>query len=246
MTEFNNSRWAQPDFSREYRDNADIFIVERRRMWQVMKSFYRYFVLDNKDKKILDLGCGDGVITHNLMSVDDSISATLVDPSGDMLDKAKERFSDIHTINYIQSSFQDLLAGSIIRENFDFVVSSLAIHHLTTEDKIALFNLIHSRINPGGYFLNMDVILAPEDDLETWYMHLWNEWMDEKKSMMDIDRDLFSDITRRYKELDENKPDTLDCQLSALREAGFNQVDCYYKYGIFAVYGGKKSRRSER
>jgi tRNA (cmo5U34)-methyltransferase len=36
-----------------------------------------------------------------------------------------------------------------------------------------------------------------------------------------------------------NKPDTLEDQLEALSETGFRDVDCYYKNGIFAVFGGK-------
>ncbi len=32
MTNFNESRWAKPEFSKEYRDNADIYIVESRKM----------------------------------------------------------------------------------------------------------------------------------------------------------------------------------------------------------------------
>jgi tRNA (cmo5U34)-methyltransferase len=57
---------------------------------------------------------------------------------------------------------------------------------------------------------------------------------------MGIDRDLFSDIIRRYMESGDNRPDTLDDQLNALKSIGFSSVDCYYKYGIFTVYGGKK------
>ena len=29
-------------------------------------------------------------------------------------------------------------------------------------------------------------------------------------------------------------------QINALKEIGFREVDCYYKYGIFAVFGGRK------
>jgi tRNA (cmo5U34)-methyltransferase len=36
----------------------------------------------------------------------------------------------------------------------------------------------------------------------------------------------------------ENKPDTPNVQLNALRTIGFKDVDCYYQYGIFTMYGG--------
>jgi tRNA (cmo5U34)-methyltransferase len=90
--------------------------------------------------------------------------------------------------------------------------------------------------------MNIDVILAPAASLEDWYMELWHEWMDERKGALGLEKDLFNDITKRYKELEENKPDTLEDQLTALKETGFREVDCYYKYGIFAVFGGRKQR----
>jgi tRNA (cmo5U34)-methyltransferase len=37
-----------------------------------------------------------------------------------------------------------------------------------------------------------------------------------------------------------NRPDTLEDQLAALRSAGYLDVDCFYKNGMFAVFGGKK------
>lgn len=240
MSEFGNTRWANAEFSREYRDNADIFIVERRRMIEIMMSCYRYFIGGNGKKSILDLGCGDGILTHSLLKYDETISATLIDASEDMLVKAGERLQDYKDTVYIRASFQEIMSRDIIRDRYDFIMSSLAIHHLTTNEKQMFFKNIYSHLRSGGHFLNIDVILPPTDTLENWYLQLWNEWMEERKGLLGIDRDLFNDITRRYKEYDENKPDSLEFQLNALRDIGFTEVDCYYKYGVFAVYGGRK------
>jgi tRNA (cmo5U34)-methyltransferase len=240
MTEFNKTNWSRPEFSQQYRDNADIYIVERRRMIEIMKSFYGYFISGNENKNVLDLGCGDGILTHNLLEIDSSISATLIDPSGDMLSKAKERLRGSDNIHYIKASFQDLMKDTSLQKSFNFIVSSLAIHHLTSEEKKSLFRIIHAHLHPGGYFMNIDVILAPALPLEEWYMQLWHEWMDERKAVLGLERDLFDDITKRYKALEENKPDTLEDQLNALKETGFREVDCYYKYGIFVVFGGRR------
>ena len=49
------------------------------------------------------------------------------------------------------------------------------------------------------------------------------------------------DLIRRYKDPSStNKPDTLGDQLKALESAGFTDVDCYFKNGIFVVFGGQK------
>jgi tRNA (cmo5U34)-methyltransferase len=36
----------------------------------------------------------------------------------------------------------------------------------------------------------------------------------------------------------------LNTQLEALQSVGFKDVDCYYKYGIFAIFGGKKQEET--
>jgi len=240
MTEFSDSRWAQKEFSQEYRENADIFIVDRKKMMDIMKSFYRYFIFGRSNKSILDLGCGDGILTHNLMDIDGSISATLVDASVDMLNKADERLAGFNNVRTINASFQEIIKKEILNEQYDFIVSSFAIHHLSMDEKRFLFQKIHKHLKTVGYFINIDTILPPADTLEGWYFHTWKEWVDTKKTEFGLQRDVFSDLTRRYKDADENKPDTLEDQLGALKQTGFTAVDCYYKYGIFAIFGGRK------
>ncbi len=240
MTEFNQTNWAKAEFSRQYRDNADIYIVERKRMFGVLKSFYKHFISGRTRTRILDLGCGDGIISHELLKIDDSVSAVLIDGSGDMLNKAKERFRDFKNADFIKASFQEIISGDIIKGEFDFIFSSLAIHHLIMNEKMHLFKKIHSLLNINGYFLNIDVVLSPTETLEQWHLALWKDWIDEKKAFLGIQGDHCNDIIRRYKDNRDNKPDTLDNQLNVLKEIWFKDVDRFYKYGIFAIYGGRK------
>ncbi len=240
MTDFDKSNWAKAEFTQEYREKADIYIVERRRMFGIMKSFYRHFPGSKQNNRLLDLGCGDGIVTHELLSVDGSISATLIDGSGDMLDKARERLKGFDDITCIQASFQEMLEGGIVEQGFDFVVSSLAVHHLTMKEKRELFRFVYSHLKRGGYFMNIDVVLAPTESLDRWYMNLWREWMEERAGLSGAAGDGHDDVIRRYRDNRDNKPDTLEAQTEALRSTGFKDVDCYYKYGIFAVYGGRR------
>jgi tRNA (cmo5U34)-methyltransferase len=240
MTEFNKSRWAHAEFAQEYRNNAEIYVVERRRLLTILQSFYKHFLKDGRQKTILDLGCGDGIITHEILKVDGSVSATLLDGSGDMLNNARERLKGFKNVQFICASFHDILEKKVLKQNFDFVVSSLAIHHLTMDEKKSLFKKMHSHLYTDGYFVNIDVILSPTDVLEQWYMSLWREWINEKRNSLGIEGNYYDGIIRRYKDNTDNKPDTLDNQLNALKSIGFKNVDCFYKYGIFAIYGGKK------
>jgi tRNA (cmo5U34)-methyltransferase len=240
MTEFNELQWAKPEYTQEYRDSADIYIVERKRLLEILKSFYRHFISNKPNSNILDLGCGDGIVIDELLKIDNSIEATLIDGSEDMLNRARDRLKDFKNVHFIRASFQELLDKNTTLQNYNFIVSSLAIHHLTMEEKTVLFKTIYSHLNVDGYFLNIDVVLAPSDALEQWYLLLWKEWIDERKSFLGIEGGHYEDIVWKYKDNADNKPDILAAQLNTLQAIGFKDVDCFYKYGVFTMYGGKK------
>jgi tRNA (cmo5U34)-methyltransferase len=48
-------------------------------------------------------------------------------------------------------------------------------------------------------------------------------------------------IPDKYKANPDNIPDTLESQLEVLKDIGFEDVDCYCKYGIFSMFGGSKN-----
>jgi len=240
MTEFNDLQWVKPEYSQGYRDSADVFIVERKRLLEILKSFYKHFVGNKPNSNILDLGCGDGIVIDELLKIDNSIEATLIDGSEDMLSRARDRLKDFKNVHFIRASFRELLNKDALLQNYDFIVSSLAIHHLPMEEKTVLFKTIYSHLKADGHFLNIDVVLAPSDAVEQWYLLLWKEWIDERKSFLGIEGGHYGDIIWKYKDNTDNKPDILAAQLNTLQAVGFKDVDCFYKYGIFTMYGGKK------
>lgn len=152
MSKFEKSEWSEREHAQEFMENADIYILERKRLFEILKSFYRYF-LGNKGSqkpvKVLDLGCGNAAITMELLKEDNKINATLVDGSLEMLKNARENLKNYKDMNFIHKTFQELLENesqdkssqdngsqdSIISGEFDLVVSSLAIHHISTEEK---------------------------------------------------------------------------------------------------------------
>jgi tRNA (cmo5U34)-methyltransferase len=244
MAEFTKSKWADPNFSQGYRDSADIIIVERKRVLSIIQSFYMHFIFGKPEKRVLDLGCGDGIIVNELLKVDISLKATLLDGSHDMIIKAKERLKGYGNCLFLCASFQDILNRTVSLGNYDLIISSMATHHLTMDEKTALFRTIYSQLNTGGYFLDTDVILSPSETLEKWYLQLWREWINEREAILKIDSHEYDDIIKRYKDNTDNKPDLLSVQLESLRSVGFRDVDCYYKYGIFSIFGGKKQEET--
>ncbi len=244
MSDFKVSAWADSNFAANYLDKADIYIVERRTMLWFVASLFTYFVKRGEGIKLLDLGCGDGIVTDELLKADNSIVATLVDGGEGMLQKARERLKAFPKTTFIKATFQKILDGSVELSSYDFCVSSMAIHHLEMNEKASLFRHIASHLKPGEHFVNIDVVLPPSKELEGWYFAVWKDWMGHMMDRYNIKDEVPDDMIRRYQDPSSmNHPDTLGTQLKALEQAGFKEVDCYFKNGIFAVFGGRKDRQ---
>lgn len=246
MSKFENSEWAEKKHAKNFMENADIYLLERKRLLGILRSFYRYFSLNvgfKESVKVLDLGCGEGVLTMELLKENYQIKATLIDGSAEMLKCARENLKNYNNMNFIQKTFQELIEDgskeNVLIDGFDFIVSSLAIHHLYHEEKKSLFQYIYDHLNPGGFFLNIETVKAPTDELESWYRVIWKEWIQENQLKMGVKKS-FEYLPEQYKNNPDNHPDTLETQLNMLGSVGFKQVDCYYKYGIFTIFGGRK------
>jgi tRNA (cmo5U34)-methyltransferase len=242
MARFEDSEWSRDEVAGEFMENADHYIIERRRMLEIVRSLYRHCVRPRRagrNVRLLDLGSGDGALSHALLQEDAKIEATLFDASAEMLEGARRRLQSYPQIGIVRQSFQDLLSGGTTLPMYDMIVSALAIHHLDLGEKKALFSYAAQHLNDGGHFVNVDVVLAQDPVVEDWHMALWREWIREHAARCGPVQS-FEHVPQQYKSNPDNTPDVLDEQLDALRAAGLKAVDCYYKYGVFAVYGGHK------
>jgi tRNA (cmo5U34)-methyltransferase len=239
MSDFEQSQWANPAYSREFLDNADHYLPDRFHLFQVLRSFYRFFIARPGETRVCELGCGDGILTDQLLRETASVDVTLVDGSTEMLAAARRRFAERRNLRYVQQSFDDLRRASSALGKFHFIISSFAIHHLQRLERRALFGMAFRHLDPGGCFINVDAGLPDHVGFTEWYYRLWQEWIDRRSQMLGLG-DKFRDVPRKARDNPDNQYSPLADQLADLTASGFADVECHYKNGIFAIYSGRR------
>ena len=239
MTKFADTSWSQSDKAKAYQDDAKHYLPERSLLLSVLVSFYRYFFKQGDRARVLDLGCGDGIVSAALLCADPSIRLQAIDGSEDMIAAARERLSGLRVENLRVMTFQDLISDTAVLGPFDCVVSAFAIHHIDLLEKQALSRWVFRNLRSSGVFINLDVVLPSAPGHEEWYYNLWREWIERHQEENGISKD-FRHIPSEARTRPENHYDTLKDQLDALKKAGFAEVECHYRFGLFGIYSGMK------
>ena len=168
-------------------------------------------------QRILDLGTGDGRLMA-LLKIDRSQATGIaLDFSPIMVEKAKVRFQDDRSIEVISHNLDDILPDL---GKFDAIVSSFAIHHVTHDRKQSLYREIFNLLTPGGVFANLEHVASPNQKIHIQF----------------LDRIGYTPEN----EDPSNKTLDVESQLRCLREIGFVDVDCYWKWLELALLIGIK------
>lgn len=100
--------------------------------------------------RVLDLGAGTGETARRVLSRHPGADLVAVDVSAAMLARLTG------PAERIVARLQDPLPPG----PFDLVVSALAVHHLDSDEKRALFGGVHHVLRAGGRFVLGDVVAA--------------------------------------------------------------------------------------
>ena len=122
----------------------------------------------------------------------------------------------------------------------------MAIHHLPDKRKRKLYEEIYDLLSEGGVFLNLEHVSSPTPLVE----EMFNAAMVEHLYMCRRERgeDVTPEkVSRDFLERPDRAANILapvEVQCNWLREIGFVDVDCFWKYFELAMFGG--FRRSSR
>jgi tRNA (cmo5U34)-methyltransferase len=212
--------WTSTDHARDYLERADS-ISHRSEGESALLEF-----VPATTRRILDLGTGDGrllaVVRQELVRQGQPDNeAVAVDFSSSMLEAVRQRFAGESSVSVVAHDMDEPLPAL---GNFDAVISSFAIHHLVHERKRALYAEIYGLLNPGAVFCNLEHVASPTPSLHKEFLERIGytvETEDPSNKLLDV-----------------------ETQLEWLREIGFVEVDCAWKWRELALLVGRGPRVS--
>lgn len=168
-------------------------------------------------RRVLDLGCGDGHLLSLVLCHCPQATGVGVDFSPTMLKHAETRFQDDDRVTLVEHDLDKRLRDW---GTFDCIVSSFAIHHCDDDRKRQIYAEVFDRLEPGGVFCNLEHVASPTPEIHWRFL---------------------SELGSSIKEEDpSNQLLDVGTQLRWLRELGFQQVDCHWKWRELALLAGRK------
>jgi len=207
------NQWKSADRVNKYLSKPD----DRPHREEIMKALLEQ--IPSNVSNVLDLGTGDGRLLHLVKQKNQKAKGVALDFSEPMLQLAKKRFENDSAIQIVKHDLSVPLPKGKW-EPFDLVISGLAIHHLEHERKKQLYTEIFDLLKPNGVFLNLEHVASSTEALHQRFL------VSVGLSPMDDDP--------------ANKLLDMETQLRWLREIGFKDVDCFWKWLEIALLGGTK------
>ena len=183
--------------------------------------------------RALDLGAGTGVLAHGILERYPNAHLTILDLAPNMISVARARLEQYtNRTEYREGDFSAVDIGC----GYDLVMAGLSIHHLDTSAKEKLFHTVFRSLQPGGMFLIRDMILGDTPDLDSRYLRFWRTYLREHTQN---DKEVYQQF------LLVDRPSTIGDQLQWMKDAGFINIGCHWRYLNFAIYGGTKPQTGE-
>ena len=231
------TQWQRQDVTQHYLEQVRGGIPFGAEQINVMLQVIQHFTPNVQT--IMDLGCGNGFLGKVLLDTYKDATATFIDHSEPMVEKAKEylaAYQEQSTI--IHADFSESISHLAAPNSVDCIVSGFAIHHLPHEKKKKLYAEIYSLLKDGGIFINVEHTASATPKLESLHdeqfvQHLANY---NQQPVKEVAADYYSRPDKQ-----DNILERVDIQVNWLREIGYQHADCYFKWFELAVFGGVKN-----
>ena len=233
--------WKDRQVAKAFLDEHSLLIPDRPRQLEVILRVVGFHC--PQPHRILDLGSGDAILLTTLMEAFPKATGVAVDFSSLMLEQAHQRLDKFgQRATTLEADLQSPTWKESLAGPFDVIVSGLAIHHLRDERKRALYREIFDLLTAGGVFLNAEHVasITPRgqemfDDAMTTLLYQRRKEKGEGVTLEQVRQGFLERPDRAA-----NILALVEDQCRWLREIGFRDVDCFWKYFELAIFGGIK------
>jgi len=233
--------WGYKEAAEHYLRVVDVLVPRREEILSIISTLATTFTTEHP--KVLDLGCGNGDITNEILKIKPNASVYMLDFSDEMIRLSKERFKDNSNIKIFKHDLNKGLFDMLAGEQFDVAVSCFSLHHIKFVNRVKLYSSIRNKLKEAGLFINGDRFKGESTSIEQWEFDNWIKFMEKQIKEKFGKNKSFSEVKHTQIESDKklgDKPETIWHMEQDLREAGFEYVDCIWKYHIFAVIAATK------
>ena len=216
-----------PDMAREHAERAAELRVLRRMLP----------LPPDRPSRFVDLGAGPGTVAAAVLQAFPRSEAVCVDFAPGRIGVGERYLAPFAgRFAYVEQDLADLRWEGPLAGPFDAVVSAYAIHHAPDDRKRVLYREVFAHLRPGGAFLHLEVVRAPNLPLEGLY---WaKEGAPDATAWARRERLAAADPAPLPPRPPERSVPALEEQLAWLGEAGFVSVDCYWRTLSLALFGG--------
>ncbi|WP_114747948.1 class I SAM-dependent methyltransferase [Pleomorphovibrio marinus] len=184
-------------------------------------------------KNLLDIGCGAGNFTLNLLPHLSQLNCDMVDLSEAMLKKAFDRVS-WGTTGKVNLYQEDIRKVKLPDNHYDIILATAVLHHLRDDqDWEQVFQKIHQLLVPGGSLWISDLVVHDDPEL---HKIMWTRY---GRHLISVGGESYRDKVFKYIEV-EDTPRSLSYQVHLMEKVGFKQIEILHKNCCFASFGGVK------
>lgn len=189
---------------------------------------------NSRPLKIVDLGCGLGMLSKRIAEKLPVAEFFLVDFADKMLQRATENLAHLDLkSHYICMDFREYEFSEL---SYDAIVSSLALHHLRPGEKNVFYPKLYKALKPGGVFINFDTFAEPVAEWEALIRDNWASFLHKNIGWS------YKKIADTYVEIfeGEDSPETIANEFSLLTVAGFDYISLLSRLYLCGVIIAKK------
>ena len=204
--------------------------------------------------RVLDVGAGYGAVSRTVLETFPNAHAVLHDFSEPMLAHARQHLESYgDRVSVVASDLKEPSWTRDLGGPFDGVVSAIAIHNLGGAHMSRIYADIFKVVKPGGAFLNLELVpprgMARAAGVQSrLLLEQWDrlETTGRKSSLYELAAEAGESQVGRGEgrapdraESGNARTDTLGDHLNWLRQAGFDEAECFYRersHALLAAY----------